>query len=287
MNIFSKLSNGWTLSMNSLKVLKENKQLILFPILSGLSMILLIGSFIVAILASAGWDAANIGQEGTAVNYITGFLFYLVNYFIVVFFNTALIQCTRDYFNGEEPSVRKGLQFSVSRIGAILSWSLFAATIGFALRILQENLGTLGKIITGLIGVVWSIASFFVVPIIAYENLGPLQAFKRSVALMKEKWGESLGSTFSFGLLRLLAFCVICGPLFFLGLIIHPLLGIGLAVLGAFLVMAVLSAAQTIFISAVYHNLNGDPVKNFNEKFAENLFTEKKQDPPGFYRSNR
>jgi hypothetical protein len=275
MNIFEKLSNGWKLSMNSLKVLKENKQLILFPVLSGISMILIIGSFIVAMLATAGWQPDGIRESGTLFNYGFGFLFYLINYFVVVFFNTALIQCTRDYFNGEKPSVKKGLQFSMSRLGAIFTWALFAATVGFLLRIIQENLGWLGKIITGLIGIVWGIATFFVVPIIAYDNLNPLQAVKRSALLMKEKWGESLVSTFSFGLLKLLAFIVVCIPLYLLGFLIHPIAGIALAALGAFLVIAVMSAAQTIFISAVYHNMNGDPVKNFNEHFADHLFRQK------------
>jgi MFS family permease len=275
MNIFEKLSNGWTLSMNSLKVLKENKQLIIFPLLSGISMILIIGSFFVAMLASADWQLDGIHEDATWFRYGMGFLFYIINYFVVVFFNTALIQCTRDYFNGEKPSVKKGIQFSLSRLGAIFTWSVFAATVGFILRVIQENLGSLGKIITGLIGMVWGIATFFVVPIIAYENLSPLQAVKRSVQLMKEKWGESLGSTFSFGLLRLLAFVIVCVPLFALGYFIHPLVGLTLAVLGLFFVISVMSAAQTIFISAVYHNMNGDPVKNFDEKFAENLFRTK------------
>jgi hypothetical protein len=275
MSIFEKLSNGWTLSMNSLKVLKANKQLIIFPILSGLSMVLIIGSFVVGMLASAGWDVGNIGEQSTSFNYVAGFLFYVVNYFVVVFFNTALVDCTRDYFNGEIPSIQKGLRFSMSRLGAIFTWSLFAATIGFGLKLLQENLGWLGKIITGIIGIVWSIATFFVVPIIAYENLNPLQAVKRSTLLMKEKWGESLGSTFSFGLLRLIAFMIICLPLLFLGMLINPIAGVILMVLGAFLVMAVSSAAQTIFVSAVYQNMNGDPIKNFDEKFADNLFRSK------------
>jgi hypothetical protein len=275
MNIFEKLSNGWTFSMNSLSVLKANKQLIIFPILSGVSMILIIGSFIVAMFASAGWDIDGIQEQGTIVHYVLAFLFYLVNYFVVVFFNTALIECTRDYFNGEVPSVKKGLQFSMSRLGTIFSWSLLAASVGLALRMLQDNLGSLGKIITGLIGIVWSIATFFVVPIIAYEKLNPFQAVKRSAELMKEKWGESLGSTFSFGLLRLIAFLVICVPLFFVGMLINPILGIILGALGLFFVMAVSSAAQVIFISAVYHNMNGDPVKNFNEQFAESLFRTK------------
>lgn len=275
MTIFEKLSNGWTLSMNSLKVLKANKQLIIFPILSGVSMILIIGSFVVGMMASADWDIGYLHDQGKVFNYIAGFLFYVVNYFIVAFFNIALIDCTRDYFNGQVPSVSKGLRFSMSRLGVIFTWSLFAATIGFALKLLQENVGWLGKIITGIIGIVWSIATFFVVPIIAYENLNPVQAVKRSTDLMKEKWGESLGSTFSFGLLRLVAFIVICIPLFFLGQLFNPIVGVGLALLGLFLVMSVSSAAQTIFVSAVYHNMNGDPVKNFDEQFAENLFRSK------------
>jgi Family of unknown function (DUF6159) len=275
MSIFEKLSNGWTLSMNSLKVLKANKQLIIFPILSGISMILIIGSFVVGMLASSDWDIGNIREQGKVFNYIAGFLFYVVNYFVVVFFNMALIDCTRDYFNGEIPSVRKGLRFSMSRLGAIFTWSLFAATIGFVLKLLQENLGWLGKIITGIIGIVWSIATFFVVPIIAYESLNPVQAVKRSTELMKEKWGESLGSTFSFGLLRLAAFIVICLPVFFLGYLISPIAGILLMCLGLFFVMAISSAAQTIFVSAVYHNMSGDPVKNFDEQFTENLFRSK------------
>jgi hypothetical protein len=56
----------------------------------------------------------------------------------------------------------------------------------------------LGKIITGLVGIVWSVAIFFVTPVIACENLGPNAAFKKSAMLMKEKWGESIGAGFSF-----------------------------------------------------------------------------------------
>jgi len=275
MNLFDKLSNGWKLSINSLKILKANKKLIIFPILSGVSMILIIGSFVVALFASSNWDIDYLRSESTTEHYLYAFLFYLVNYFVVVFFNTALIQCTRDYFNGEVPSVMKGLRFSVTRIGAIFTWALFAATVGLILRTIQENVGALGKIITSIFGIVWSIATFFVVPVIAYENLNPIQAIKRSTQMMKDKWGESLGAGFSFGLLRLVALLVVCLPLFLFGLIFSAEVGIIFACLGVFFVMAVSSATNTIFISAVYHNINGDPVSQFNEKFAENLFLPK------------
>src|SRR5258705_9027691 len=106
----------------------------------------------------------------------------------------ALVHCTRLYFKGEAFTIRDGLRFSMSRLGAIFSWAFFAATVGLILKMIQDNAGWLGKIIIGLIGWIWSVATFFVVPVIAYENLGPVDAFKRSSSLMKQKWGESLGA---------------------------------------------------------------------------------------------
>lgn len=275
MNFFTRLSNGWEITKNSFTVLREHKKLIIFPILSGISMLLIMSSFATVLFASAGWDLESVNTDNQVTNYSIMFLFYLVNYFVVVFFNMALIHCTRLYFMGEEVTISKGLQFSMSRIGVIFSWAVFAATVGTLLKIIQENVGWLGKIITGIIGIVWSIATFFVVPIIAYEEMGPIDAFKRSSQIMKEKWGESLGATFSLGLIQFIAILVVSVPLFLLGFFIHPLLGIGLAITGILLVVAILSATQTIFISAVYHNITGDPVQHYNQQLIDNMFEHK------------
>lgn len=275
MSFFTRLSNGWQISMNSFKVLKENKQLIIFPILSGISMILIMGSFFGVMLGLSGWDFDRLEQQDDLVYIGVTLLYYLVNYFVVVFFNVALTHCTRLYFHGEEVSIRKGIDYSISRIGAIFSWALFAATVGTVLKYLQDNAGWVGRIIIGILGIAWSVTTFFVVPVIAYENLGPLGAFKRSAQLMKSKWGESAAATFSFGLIQFIAIIIISLPLFMLGAAIHVILGIALALLSAFVIMAILSATQTIFISAIYHNINGDPVQHFNDQFVENLFVHK------------
>jgi hypothetical protein len=276
MGFFDRLSNGWKISMNSFKVLKENKQLVVFPILSGISLLLILGSFITVVLAAAGWNVDAVNEPGETTSILYLFLYYLVNYFVVVFFNTALVHCSRLYFHGEEVTIEKGLRFSMSRIGTIFAWSMFAATVGTILRLIEENAGWIGKLIIGLIGVIWSIATFFVVPVIAYENAGPLEAFKRSSQLMKQKWGESIGAGFSFGLVQIVALIVVGVPLFVIGALVHPVIGIILAALGALIVMAIISAAQTIFISAVYHNVTGDPVKQFNQQMIDNLFEPKK-----------
>jgi hypothetical protein len=100
--------------------------------------------------------------------------------------------------------------------------------------------------------VVWSIATFFVVPVIAYENLGPIDAFKHSASLMKQKWGESLGATFNFGIIQFIALFIVGAILFILGSLVSPIL-------------AIISAAETIFISAVYHyTQGGEPMESFD-----------------------
>src|SRR3954468_8265499 len=144
MGFFEKLSNGWNISMNSFKVLKENKKLIIFPILSGISLMLILGSFITVLLASAGWDIDGMDQPSKTTNLIFIFIYYLVNYFVVVFFNTSLVHCTRLYFHGEEVTIQKGLKFSLSRIGTIFAWSMFAATIGTILKLIEQNVGWIG-----------------------------------------------------------------------------------------------------------------------------------------------
>jgi hypothetical protein len=274
MRFFERISNGWKISMNSFNVLKENKQLIAFPVLSAISLILVMGTFYTGILAAVGWDLDNLNTEGIT-GYLLIFGFYLINYFVVVFFNMALVHCTRLYFQGEEVTIEKGLKFSMSRLGVIFSWALFAATVGTILKAIQENAGIVGRIITGIIGIVWNVAVFFVVPVIAYEGLGPIAAFKRSSQLMKNKWGESIAGTFSLGLVQIVGILLVAIPLFLLGSVVHVLAGIVLAVLGAFIVIAIVSAAETIFISMVYHNINGDPVKYLNAQMVDNLFVQK------------
>ena len=276
MNVFTRLSNGWTIAMNSLQVLKANKQLIVFPILSGFSLLLVSASFFTAVLASAGWHVDTVTDDySKATQYGLLFVFYFLNYFVIVFFNVALMRCTQLYFMGEEVSLQKGLQFSVSRIGAILSWALFAATVGTVLKIVQENLGKIGKIVIGLIGIVWNVATFFVVPVIAFEDKNAIGAFKRSVQLMREKWGESIGASFSFGLMQFIAILLLGALAFLIGSFVHVVAGVIVAVLGIVLILAIMSAAQSIFISSVYLNITGDPTEHVQQQLIDELFVAK------------
>src|SRR5262245_49114519 len=111
MNVFDRLSNGWTIAMNSFKVLKEKKELVVFPILSRFSILLVVGSFFVFFRPDTNWGNDEGQISNSSAYWLLVFLFYLVNYFVVIFFNMALVHCTRLYFRGEEFTIRDGLAF--------------------------------------------------------------------------------------------------------------------------------------------------------------------------------
>ncbi|MBL0279488.1 MAG: DUF6159 family protein [Chitinophagales bacterium] len=277
MGFLDRLSNGWKLSMSSFAVIKKHKQLLIFPVLSGASLLLLFASYLAILLLPNDGNFSAVIAERDIVTYIGLFVFYLINYFIVVFFNMGLIHCARIYFQGGVPKVSDGLNFSLSRVGDILAWSAMAATVGLIFRLLEENLGKIGQIIAAFAGVAWSITTFFVVPVLAYENLTPIAAFKRSAQIMKEKWGESLGSSFSFGIVQILGILLIGLPLFFLGSLIGLIPSIVLAGIGVLFVIAVTSAGQTIFISAVYHRINDNDVQDFDGDLLDSAFIHKEK----------
>ncbi|MBK9556570.1 MAG: DUF6159 family protein [Chitinophagales bacterium] len=277
MGFLDRLSNGWKLSMSSFAVIKKHKQLLIFPVLSGASLLLLFASYLAILLLPNDGNFSAVIAERDIVTYIGLFVFYLINYFIVVFFNMGLIHCARIYFQGGVPKVSDGINFSLSRVGDILAWSAMAATVGLIFRLLEENLGKIGQIIAAFAGVAWSITTFFVVPVLAYENLTPIAAFKRSAQIMKEKWGESLGSSFSFGIVQILGILLIGLPLFFLGSLIGLIPSIVLAGIGVLFVIAVTSAGQTIFISAVYHRINDNDVQDFDGDLLDSAFIHKEK----------
>jgi hypothetical protein len=181
------------------------------------------------------------------VVYAGVFLFYFVNYFVVIFFNTALIGAATIRLKGGDPTLGDGLAFAWDNVGRIAQWAAVAATVGMILRIIAERVGWIGKIIISLLGAAWSVATYFVIPVLVYEKLGPIEAVKQSAAMFRKTWGERLASSFSFGLL----FFLLAIPAF-----IAPFLA---AMLGAtaFLVVLALAIVYVLLLAVISAALNG------------------------------
>ena len=274
MSFFSRLSNGWEMAKVSLATINENRSLLLFPVMSTISIILILLTFFGGgFFLFADQLESAFADETTAniVLYVGIFIYYLINFFIVVFFNSALIHCAMLYFDGEEPTMSDGLNYATSKIGQIFGWAVVSATVGVLLQIIQ-NTGKIGEFISSLIGVAWSILTFFVVPVLIYEDKNVFDSIKESGRLMKEKWGESLGANVGFGLFHFLGILLGIGIIFGFMAIEQPIIGIVIGGLGILLISTIVSAAQTVFVAAVYNHVKGRPTGNFDSNILDDAF---------------
>lgn len=260
--MFQRLSSGFSLARSSWAVLVKDKHLILFPVVSGFLLLLVLASFLVPLGTLVDWNQfqqqteANDGKPPVWV-YPVAFAFYFFNYFVIIFCNSALVSCALMRFNGQEPRLSDGFRMAFSRLPQIFAWALVSATVGMILKAIESN-EKVGRFITSIIGAAWSLMTFFVVPVLVVEKLGPVQAVKRSVSLIGQTWGESLGGRIGIGLVMFLLFLPII-LLFVGGAYLlnngQQAPGIALIVAGVIAVLlhgAISSALNTILMAALY-----------------------------------
>jgi hypothetical protein len=223
--MFDRFERSWDLANACMGLLREDKSLLVFPLLSSIAMLLIVASFAVPLypLVTAMSDHGYVHTLGSLA-YAGMFLFYWIQFTIITFFNTALVEVAMDRLDGGDATTSDGLRRAWARFPTILAYSAIAATVGTVLRLIGERLGFIGKIVIGLIGFAWAVATALVVPVLAAEDIGPVQAVQRSVELIKKAWGEDLigntGIGLAFGVVMVvLAFCG--GLLFFAALSIH------------------------------------------------------------------
>lgn len=258
--MFQRMANGWALTKQSFQVLWLDKELLVFPLTSGISCLLVLASFAAPLWLTGHFDSPEevAQQKSNVLAYVVLFAFYLVNYFVVVFFNSALVACAMIRFQGGNPTVADGFRAAWARLPQIGGWALLAATVGVALHALQSSSEKYGALAARFLGMGWTIATAFVVPVLVVERVGPIQAVKRSAAILSRAWGEALTANFGIGLVLLLAYL----PAIFLAIVggvvaavVDVPLGIALVgiALGAMAVTGLVSAAlNTIILAALY-----------------------------------
>jgi hypothetical protein len=168
--------------------------------------------------------------------------------------NVALVSAASNRLAGGRASINDGLEVAWQRKGKIFQWALLSATVGIVLRMIEERSAWLGRFVAGLIGIGWTLASYFVVPVLAAEDVGPVEALQRSGERFRETWGEQVAGGFSFGLI----FALLALPgiaLLFAGKNFGPagvVAGAGFAVLYWLLLSIVGAAVQGVFLAALY-----------------------------------
>jgi hypothetical protein len=274
----SRIGRGWALAKQSFAVLRADRSLVLFPIVSAAA------SIVVAIVLLGPGMAlyAADGRQAWAIAFGVLTLYGLT--FVIVFFNTALAAAAARSLAGEDTSLSDGLQAARGRIGAIAAWTLIQGTVGLLLNLLENTNDAIAGIVSGLLNFAWGAVTFFVVPVLALEGVGPRAAFSRSVALLRQRWGEGVvGSVAIGGLVGILTMLPVAALGFAGAALLQsaPAVGVTLLVLAGLVLIAGLVIGGTlssIFRVALYRfAVDGQALGGFDPTALQSAFVPRKR----------
>lgn len=280
-----RFARSWALVKASASVLKQDRELLVFPLISSLAAMVVAASFIVPLVAAGeGLERFEQDDAGRVFAFVWLFLFYLAQYFVIFFFNTALVGAAMIRLDGGDPTVADGFRIASSKIGKILGYAAIAATVGMILRAIEERAGIVGRWVAGLIGVAWTVATFLTVPVLVAQDVGPVDAVRESARLLKKTWGENLigggGLGLAFGLVQ---FVVIALGVGLMMLVIPTKSGVAIVAAGGLLVAVVLvlalihAALSGIYSAALYRYAIGHQgTHGFEPALLEAAFRPKK-----------
>lgn len=201
-----RIEHGWDMTVESLDVLRQDKELLVFPILGLLSAV----AFNVAIAVPmwlSGYGKWFLAQEDWGRDpllWLAVFVNYVVSYFVILFFECAVAACAIIRLRGGDPTVSDGLRAAVSRFPQLAAWAVVGGTVGLLLKIAEKRSERFEHILAGIAGFAWSWATFFIVPVLVIEKVGPIDALRRSGQLIRNYWGESFVADLGIGLIGFL-----------------------------------------------------------------------------------
>jgi hypothetical protein len=281
--MFAKFARSWSLVKASAGVLRQDKELLVFPAISVAASLLVMASFILPLFGLLDFKALQQGEREPVWLYAWVFLFYLAQYFVIFYFNTALVGAAMIRLRGGDPTLRDGLRIAWSKAGKILGYALIAATVGMVLRAIEERAGTIGKWVAGLFGAVWTVATFLTVPVLVSRDVGPIDAVKESALLLKKTWGENLIGQGGVGVVfALLQFAVIVLTVLGILLVVSTksvALIVAVAALGVFAVMAlalIQAALSGIYAAALYRHAMGEETLGMDRALLDAAFAVKR-----------
>lgn len=282
--MFRTIGHTWQITKLSWKVLQLDRELIFFPIMGTLGAIL-VGAVAAGVFGAAG-TFDRLGSSGDAEFSIVDLIIALVAYFgglfMVIFFNSALVAAARERLEGGDPNVMSGIRAVRGMWLAILGWTIITGTVGIILQALQsmarENsegvMRIVAVILISLLQTAWAYITFFVIPVLVVERIGPISAIRRSGSLLRQSWGEQLTASFSFFFIYLIAIVIVAIPVVILVLVGPPVLAIIVGIILGGIALASVAAMEGIFKAALYEWVaEGKGSEWFDRQLLANAYT--------------
>jgi len=253
----SSWSDSRALTRQSWAVLKDNRYLLAYPVV-GIALAVL--PFVV-VVPGVLLIANNQNWIGWALVAVGVYLLALVNSIV----QAGLTVSAAAELEGGQSSLGHGLGTAMGRLGRLARWAFVSAVVGALISALRGNNsgGIVSVIFRNVLAaaadVMWQLITFFVMPAMMLDDLGMIDAIKKSASTFKQRWGTQLsGGVRIGGLIGLVA--ILPAILALVGGVVLSAIGawavgVPLAVIG-FIVLViaglVLSAIRGVFSVVLY-----------------------------------
>lgn len=246
-----RIGRSFQLVGQSYRILMKDKELMVLPLISGVFMVVVV----VALALGLGVDVSHFERRGVAL-YLPAFLFYVVTYTIGIFFQAAVVAGATERMRGGDPTVGSALAAAGRRLGPIVMWALVAATVGMVIRAIHDRVGFIGRIIASLLGAAWSLATFFVVPVLVLEERSVADSFRRSVSVFRQTWGETVVGGTTLGAAAVCAWLTLVAITGLLAMAIG-VAAVAVFAVGAVTLMVFFSALQGVYVASLFQFATG------------------------------
>jgi hypothetical protein len=264
-----RIANGWRLAKASWRVLARDRELIAIPVIAGLLSLIVFVAVAgpgVALLGD-GSDGGSGGDDGGGP---AGWALWLVlalaavlATWVSVLGQAAVVSGAGQRMGGEDPSLGSAFAGARRRTGRLLEWAVLATVVAIVVDLVQERLGVAGRVLGSLGNLAFSVMSFLALPVIVFEDVGAIEAFRRSSRLLRSTWGEQVAFSFGLGLIGIVAALpgvALAAGLGVTGQAALQVVGVAVGVVWVVAVVAVVSALSAVFKTALYRFARQEPV---------------------------
>jgi hypothetical protein len=253
----SRLTTTWHLARACMRVVRLHPRLLVFPLLSGLtSLLVLVSAVLWPPLAPDVmlWVFARSERAAFLLPLVAFGLTFLGLYLLYVvacFFNVALAHAVLRALREDEPRVGSALRYAASRLRSIFAYAALAAAVGLFLGCLQERMRWVSRFLPIALGTGWSTLALLAIPVLVQERRGAVASVRRAAVLVRERWGEGAAAVVSLWVLWL-PLAAIQGALFASGGMPDVPPRMLFALLGAAAVLNALPLLARSFLNTLY-----------------------------------
>lgn len=256
--VFTRIKQGWQLTKKAWSVIRTHPRLLKLTITGGVLAI----AVAIVLGVPGGLLAATDDQTASIVGYVLLALAAYLASFFVIYFNVALAAAADAALAGGQPDVAVAKARARELLPVIAGWALLSLVISVLLNALRQRGGSAGNLLGSLGAAAWGFVTFFVIPVVALEGIGPVAAVKRSSQLVRQRWGQQVTGNVAIGgitfLVQIVGVLVLVLGVVLLvsGATASAFLGAMLAVIGAVVLIAgavVSGAIRGVFGVALYH----------------------------------